>query len=133
MLMYVCMHVCMYVCMYVLCMYVCIYVCRYLRTYVCGSFQKFYTLYVFSLKMNLFYKIHLQVFNVISIVLYYGRPAFGQFLYSCQDAFIFDESDYSGHLLDTSSMIPKRFPRRGLFNSGNKSKSGGLMSGLYGG
>jgi hypothetical protein len=33
-----------------------------------GSFHKFRTLYVFSLKMNLFYKIHLQAFNVISIV-----------------------------------------------------------------
>jgi hypothetical protein len=28
--------------------------------------------------------------------------------------------------LDTSSMLPKRFPRSGFFNFGNKSKSGGL-------
>jgi hypothetical protein len=28
--------------------------------------------------MNLFYKIHLQAFNVISIVLYHGGPTFGQ-------------------------------------------------------
>ena len=35
--------------------------------------------------------------------------------------------------LDTSSMLLKRFPQSGFFNSGNKSKSGGLMSGLYGG
>jgi hypothetical protein len=34
-----------------------------------GSFQKFRTLYVFSLKMNLFYKIHLEAFNVISTVI----------------------------------------------------------------
>jgi hypothetical protein len=31
-----------------------------------GSFQKFCTLYIFSSKMNLFYKIHLQAFNLIS-------------------------------------------------------------------
>jgi hypothetical protein len=37
--------------------------------FVRGSFQKFYTLYVFFLKINLFYKINLQAFNVISIVL----------------------------------------------------------------
>jgi len=43
-----------------------------------GSFQKFYKLYVFSLKVNLFYKIHLQAFNVISIVLYHSGPTFGQ-------------------------------------------------------
>jgi hypothetical protein len=30
-------------------------------------------------------------------------------------------------------MLLKRFPRSGFFNCGNKSKSGGLMSGLYGG
>jgi len=53
---------------------------------------------LFSLKMNLFYKIHLQASNVISNVLYHRGPKFGQFLYSCQDAFVFDASDYSGHL-----------------------------------
>jgi hypothetical protein len=42
-----------------------------------GSFQKFCTLYVCSLTMNLFYKIHLQAFNVISIVLYHSGPTFG--------------------------------------------------------
>jgi hypothetical protein len=36
--------------------------------------------------MNLLYKIHLQAFNVGSIVLYDSRPAFGQVLYSCQNA-----------------------------------------------
>jgi len=200
----------------------------------------------FSIKMNFFFKIHLQAFTVIPIVLYHSvfHPTFGQVLYSCQDAFVVDASDYWGHLirhllnaseafptewflqfweqvkvwwahvrtvrrvgkhlpsilsqnfryctwgmrprvivqneflfqniftglhcnphcayhsvfqrlgkscipvstpsllmrpitgvtsLDTSSMLPKRFPRSGFFNCGNKSKSGGLMSGLYGG
>jgi hypothetical protein len=32
--------------------------------------------------------------------------------------------------LDTSSMLRKRFPQSGFFNFGNKSKSGGLISGL---
>jgi hypothetical protein len=49
--------------------------------------------------MNLFYKIHLQAFNVISVVLYQSVPTFGQVLYSCQDAIVFDASDYSGHLI----------------------------------
>jgi hypothetical protein len=63
------------------------------------SFQKFCTLYVSSLKIYLFYKIHLQAFNVISTVLYYSGPTFGQVLYSCHDAFIVGASDYSGHLI----------------------------------
>jgi hypothetical protein len=49
--------------------------------------------------MNFFYKIHLQAFNVISIVFYRSGPTFGQILYSCLDAFVFDASDYSGHLI----------------------------------
>ena len=49
--------------------------------------------------MNLFYKIHLQAFSVIIIVLYHSGPTFGQVLYSCQNAFVFDASDYSGHLI----------------------------------
>ena len=49
--------------------------------------------------MNLFYKIHLRAFNVISIVLYHSDPTFGQVLYSCQDAFVVDASDYSVHLI----------------------------------
>jgi hypothetical protein len=56
-------------------------------------------LHVFSLKMNLFYKIHLQVFDVISILLYHSGPKFVQVLYSCLDAFVFDASYYSGHLI----------------------------------
>jgi hypothetical protein len=47
--------------------------------------------------MNLFYKIHLQAFNVISTVLYHSGPTFGKVLYSCLDAFVVDASDYSGH------------------------------------
>jgi len=49
--------------------------------------------------MNLFFKIHLQAFNVISIVLYHSGPMFGQVLYSCQDTFVVAASDYSGHLI----------------------------------
>ena len=75
-----------------------------------GSFQKFGTLYVFSLKMKLFYKIHLQAFNVISIVLYYSGPASGQVLYSCQDAFVFYASDYSGHLIRHLFNASEAFP-----------------------
>jgi len=64
-----------------------------------GSFQKFCTRYVFSLKRNSFHKIHLQSFNVISIVVYHSGQTFGQVLYSCQDAFVVNASDYSGHLI----------------------------------
>jgi hypothetical protein len=75
-----------------------------------GHLQKFCTLYVFSLKLNLFYKIHLQAFKVISIVLYHSGPTFGQVLYSCLDAFFVDVSDYSGnlirHLLNASEAFP---------------------------
>jgi hypothetical protein len=49
--------------------------------------------------MNLFYKIHLQAFNVTSIVLYHSDPTFGKVLYSCPDVFVVDASDYSGHLI----------------------------------
>jgi hypothetical protein len=60
--------------------------------------------------MNLFYKIHLQAFNVNSIVLYHSGPTFGQVLYSCLDAFVVDASDYSGylisHLLNASEAFP---------------------------
>jgi hypothetical protein len=66
--------------------------------------------------MNLFYKIHLQAFNVISIVFYHSGPTFGQVLYSCLDAFVADASDYSGHLIDTSSVPLKRFPKSGALS-----------------
>jgi hypothetical protein len=39
-----------------------------------GSFQKFCKMCFFSLKMNLFYKVHLDAFNIISIVLYHSGP-----------------------------------------------------------
>jgi hypothetical protein len=80
-----------------------------------GSFQKFCTLYVFSLKMILFYKIHLQAYNVISIVLYHSDPTFGQVLYSCQDAFIVDASDYSGHLIRHLLNASEAFPTEWFF------------------
>jgi hypothetical protein len=70
----------------------------------------FCTLYVFSLKMNLFYKIHLQAFSVISIVLYHSGPTFGQVLYSCLDAFIVDASDYPGHLIRHLLNASEAFP-----------------------
>jgi hypothetical protein len=63
--------------------------------------------------MNLFYKIHLHAFNVISIVLYHSGPTFGKVLYSCLDAFVFDASDYSGnlitHLLNASEAFPSEW------------------------
>jgi hypothetical protein len=75
-----------------------------------GSFQKFCTLYGFSLKMNLFYKIHLQAFNVISIVLYHSGPTFGQVLYSCLKAFVVETSVYSGHLIRQLLNASEAFP-----------------------
>jgi hypothetical protein len=75
-----------------------------------GSFQKFYTLYISSLKMNLFYKIHSQAFNVISIVLYQSGPTFGQVLYCCLNAFVVDASDYSGHLIRHLLNASEAFP-----------------------
>jgi hypothetical protein len=97
-----------------------------------GSFQKFCTLYVFSLKMNLFYKIHLQAFNVISIVPYHSGPTFGQVLYSCLDALVLMCLITQVTSLDTSSMLVKHFPRSGFFNFGNKPKSGGLWTCILG-
>jgi hypothetical protein len=85
------------------------------RSVIRGSFQKFCTLYVFSLKMNLFYKVHLQAFNVISIVLYHSGPTFGQVLYSCQDAFVVDSSDYSGHLIRHLLSASEAFPTECFF------------------
>ena len=82
----------------------------FLYTIVRGSFQEFCTLYVFSLKLNLFYKIHLQAFNLISIVLYHSGPTFRQVLYSCQEAFVFSASDYSGHLIRHLLSASEAFP-----------------------
>jgi hypothetical protein len=75
-----------------------------------GSFQKFCTPNFFSIKINLFYKIHLQAFNVISIVLYHSGPTFGQVFYSCLDAFVVDASDYSGHLIRHLLNASEAFP-----------------------
>jgi hypothetical protein len=66
--------------------------------------------------MNLFYKIHLQAFNVISIVLYHSGPTFGQVLYSCQDAFVVDASDYSGHLIRHLLNASEAFPTEWFFS-----------------
>ena len=80
-----------------------------------GSFQNFCTLYIFSLKMNLFYKIHLQAFNVISIVLYHSGQTFGQVLHSCQDAFVVDMSDYLRHIIRHLLSASEAFPTERLF------------------
>ena len=82
-----------------------------------GSFQKFCTLYVFSLNMNLFYKIRLQSFNVISIVLYHSGPTFGKVLYSCQDAFLVDVSDFSSHLIRHFLNAVEAFPTEWFLQS----------------
>jgi hypothetical protein len=60
--------------------------------------------------MNFFYKIHLQAFNVIFIVLYHSGPTFGKVLYSCLDAFVVDASDYSGHLIRQILNASEAFP-----------------------
>jgi hypothetical protein len=60
--------------------------------------------------MNLSYKIHLQAFNVISVVLYYSGPTFGQVLFSFLDAFVVGESDYSGHLIRHLLNASEAFP-----------------------
>jgi hypothetical protein len=82
--------------------------------------------YVLSLKMNLFYKIQLQAFSVISIVLYHSGPTFGKVLYSCLDAFVVDVSDYSGHLIRHLLIASEAFPTEWFLR--NKSKSGWLSS-----
>jgi hypothetical protein len=60
--------------------------------------------------MNLFYKIHSQVFNVSSVVLYHSGRTFGKVLYSCLDAFVVDASDYSGHLIRHLLNASEAFP-----------------------
>jgi hypothetical protein len=76
--------------------------------------------------MNLFYKIHLQVFNVISIVLYHSGPTFGKVLYSCPNAYVVDVSDYSDHLIRQLLNAPEAFPTKWFVQFGKKSKSVGL-------
>ena len=90
---------------------------------ICGRFQKFCTLYFFSLKMNLFYKIHLQAFNVICIVLYHSSPTFWQILYSCQDAFVVDRSNYLGHLIRHLLNASEAFPTKWFLQSVSSSVS----------
>jgi hypothetical protein len=60
--------------------------------------------------MNLYHKIHLEAFHLISIVLYHSGPTFGQVLYSCLDAFVVDGSDYSGHLIRHFLSASEAFP-----------------------
>jgi hypothetical protein len=60
--------------------------------------------------MILFYKINLQAFNVISIVLYHSGPTFVQVLYSCLDAFVVDAPDYSDHLIRHFLNVSEAFP-----------------------
>jgi hypothetical protein len=79
--------------------------------------------------MNLFYKIHLHAFNVLSIVLYHSGPTFGQILYSCLDAFVVEAFDYSGHLIRHLLNASETLVNSGGLSPpdfGNKSKSGGL-------
>jgi homogentisate 1,2-dioxygenase len=78
--------------------------------------------------MNLFYKLHLEAFNVISIVLYHSGPTFVQVLYSCLDAFDFDASDYSGHLIRQLLNASEAFPTEWFLQFWNKSKSIGLST-----
>jgi hypothetical protein len=73
--------------------------------------------------MNLFYKIHLQAFDIISIVLYHSGPTVGQFLYSCQDAFVVDASDYSGHLIRHLLSASEAFPTECFFSILGTSRS----------
>jgi hypothetical protein len=74
--------------------------------------------------MNLFYKIHLQAFDLISIVLYHSGPTFGKALYSCLNVFVVDVSDYSGHPIRHFLKASEAFPTECSLR--NKSKSGAL-------
>jgi len=73
--------------------------------------------------MNLVDKIHLQAFNIISIVLYHSGPTFGQVLYSFQDAFIVDASDYSDHLIRHHLSASEAFPTEWFLQFWEKVKS----------
>jgi hypothetical protein len=75
-----------------------------------GNFKSSANCFFLSLKISLFYKIHLQAFNVISIMLYHSGPTFGKVLYSCLDAFVVDASDYSGHLIRHILNASEAFP-----------------------
>jgi hypothetical protein len=114
----------MYVYVTVICSYAVYFRYVLISMIIRGSFQKSCTLDVFSLRMSVFYKIHLQAFNVISIVLYHSGPTCGQVLYSCLDAFVVDASDYSGRLIRHLLNISEAFPTEWFLR--NKSKSGEL-------
>jgi len=66
--------------------------------------------FLFKNEFILFFNIYLQAFNVISIVLYHNGPTFGKVLYSCQEAFVVDTSDYSGHLIRHILNAAEAFP-----------------------
>jgi hypothetical protein len=59
--------------------------------------------------MNLFYKIHLQSFSVISTVLYRSGSTLGQVLYSCKETIVVEASDCLRHLIRRLS-VSKAFP-----------------------
>ena len=86
--------------------------CRRIHTWV---IKKVLHAVRFLFKNEFFYKIHFQAFNIFSIVLYHSGPAFGQFLYSCQDAFVVDASDYSGHLIRRLLNGSEVFPMQWFF------------------
>jgi hypothetical protein len=62
--------------------------------------------------MNLFYKIHLEAFNVISTALYQSGPTFGKVLYSCPNAFVVDATGYSVHLIRQLLNASEAFPTK---------------------
>ena len=54
-------------------------------------------------------------------------------MYSCQDAFVVDASDYSSHLIRHLLNASEAFPTEWFLQFWEQAKSVGLMSGLYGG
>jgi hypothetical protein len=46
------------------------------------------------------------------IVLYHSGPTFGKVLYCCEDVFVFDASDYSGHLIRHLLNASEAFPTK---------------------
>jgi hypothetical protein len=83
--------------------------------------------------MNLFYKINLQAFNIISIVLYHSSvQRLGKSWIAARTSSLLMHLITRVTSTDTSSLLLKRFPWSRFFNFGNKSKSGRLISGLHG-
>jgi hypothetical protein len=69
-------------------------------------------------------------------VLYHSGPTFWQVLFSCQDAFVVDASDYSGHLIRHLLNASEAFPTEWFFSIlGTSQILMGLqgLSGLYSG